>query len=117
MREIKFRTWSDKLKIMGEVVSIDYRIKRITAKTVNNFFWDDLFDDLKLMQYTGLKDKNDNEIYEGDLIKWGTNTVWTINFEKGSFWLGINMIGKRTIRNICDEIEIIGNIHENGDLL
>ena len=63
MREIKFRCWYDNQ--MHKVQDISFRHKNI------NLFGADIinFEDGILMQYTGLKDKNGVEIYEGDIIR------------------------------------------------
>ncbi len=83
----------------------------------------------QLMQCTGLKDKNGKLIYEGDIMSWKAGTIWQIKWKYGGFWLwqetGYREYwadpnstgGGREFRSLQDEIEIIGNIYENPDLL
>lgn len=123
MREIKFRGWSGK-------VMID--LKRITPIALSdNMNTDGLFlpflDNLPLMQYTGVQDKNGTEIYEGDILrfktKWDCETwrVEQVRFGDGSFHLGFVICMYHTQIDEHQEtrttMEVIGNIHENPELL
>jgi len=119
MREIKFRVWSIKGKTMWYInkqtkLSLEGDSWQVRDDVIGNRFRCSWHEDEKgiLMQYTGLKDKNGKEIYEGDIIQRGT-TVSDIVFENCGFKL-------RKGNSVCDVIkpfEVIGNIYENPELL
>jgi len=72
-----------------------------------------------LMQYTGLKDKNGVEIYEGDILDISGNLKGTITFLNGAFvWLELEDEG--FWQHLCEDYEkmgkVIGNIYENPEL-
>jgi uncharacterized phage protein (TIGR01671 family) len=64
MRKIKFRAFERNLKEIIPVHNIDFEKRMINIESAWRFF-----DEIELMQYTGLKDKNGKEIYEGDILK------------------------------------------------
>ena len=109
MREIKFRVWSN--NIMSDL---------------DLFHNGDVLDlmDSPTMQYTGLKDKNGKEIYEGDYCKAHAFDEFDGDHNiEGVIVIGIDgvSIGDMWVYNTShfDEpcIEIIGNIYENKELL
>lgn len=83
--------------------------------------------DMIVMQFTGLKDKNGKEIYEGDIVVLGgkypkVKTPQIVGYDAGYLSYGIvyetgEMMRKLTPLEIVKGIEIIGNIYENPDLL
>src|SRR5690625_2077956 len=76
----------------------------------------------KVMQYTGLKDKNNREIYEGDILQADdTGTFLGDKFYEGlhRYWKtkAVNDIRNCFFREYTDRIEVIGNIYEIPELL
>lgn len=79
------------------------------------------FQDVELMQYTGLKDKNGKEIYEGDVVEMTANkTVMTIEFRDAGFCFCTRGMNPTPLyRNgigYCP-CQVIGNIYENPELI
>ena len=78
-------------------------------------------------QFTGLYDKNGNEIYEVDILRWDVNNLlYVVTFESGMFYASIKecnegMIGGFSLHQLTEydygKCEIVGNIHDNPELL
>lgn len=124
MREIKFRAWHKEKKIIGEVLGIDILHKEIffSDEDVDCYEHTD-FKDIELMQYTGLKDKNNKEIYEGDIVKLRTNHGIGVvkNYDEWGAFV-VEYIKPRPLAVLGtnyykEDIEVIGNIYENPELL
>ena len=124
MREIKFRAWHKGKKIIGEVLGIDILHKEIffSNEDVNCYEHSD-FKDIELMQYTGLYDKNEKEIYEGDIVKLRANHgIGVVKYydEWGAFvieYIKPRPLAVLGINYYKENIEILGNIYENPELL
>lgn len=146
-REIKFRAWDKVNKVMVKVVEIDFFRRRMYFTIDNKYYGECSLDDVILMQYTGLKDINGKEIYEGDILIQNNNKADLVQVCFGEFgirslktekvidksvgWylkvLPTDVISKvapfcydTPINNYWIErlnTKIIGNIYENPELL
>ena len=165
MREIKFRAWDGKriyydrdmfylahhtgeLKKVIRPCSItnkgiQYWVCEAMLPDATNEYFDHLntFVDVKLMQYTGLKDKNGKPIYEGDILQYidvlsdayllskcGNGlpefTVGKVNWYESKAALVVQEIEENSrggnyiaLWDCITDVEIIGNIHQNPELL
>lgn len=85
-------------------------------------YWRD-FRDIKLMQSTGLKDKNGKEVFVGDIIKCTRGCLHEVYIEKeygGTYFGGMPAVYLKDLREgyaWTEHEEIIGNIYENPELL
>jgi uncharacterized phage protein (TIGR01671 family) len=158
MREIKFRAWVTAKKEswlgadnyedfdftdrMRDVSSIHFPLGGRSGKDVTllSKFDGDLYAEgwhcvkgeydaeVELMQYTGLKDKNDVEIYEGDILKGVTSNCFSDSFQRYNeiIWgasgrwhaKGTTFDNLQEFINYNDVIcEVAGNIHQNPELI
>jgi len=123
MREIKFRAWDKNKKVMtfvGELAWLVGGLHFMDAGACQGF----IDKDAELMQFTGLKDKNGKEIYEGDLIKLDSfmPPVMQICFIEGAFCIadrnGHYTADMHYVHHAgINQSEVIGNIYENKDLV
>ena len=117
----KFKVWDTLNKVMKDW---NYVVSQLD---ITDVFGNKRFIPL---QWTGLKDKNGNEIYNGDVViaeyfnhsKASTFIKQIVSFEKGTFTLKSQEIElEMTRQNVpihwADTIEIIGNIHQNPELI
>lgn len=139
MRDIKFRAWDTENKEMLKVQELDFEDTFYGGRlSIRVDMYNDYFDmeDMILMQYTGLKDKNGKEIYEGDIAKITekknilkhkvipmkpiiAEISWS---EEYLAYILITTSVKDAFENLADyleeyDIEVIGNIYDNPELL
>ena len=115
MREIKFRIFDkEKNKIRFDFVIETKSYEKDFQKCIKDYDWN-ILEDIEIMQYTWLKDKNWKEIYEGDIVHYldacnfcledvSINT-WVVNFDLIDWIVFSN-----------NDVAVIWNIYENPEL-
>ena len=132
MREIKFRVWSPLNKKMYKLgkIEFEYGLTTLFPECWQAYTNSALEPEAILLQYTGLTDKNGKEIYEGDLLrcfgqipckKERNDHIGKISYFIHGFqiflWDGKDWCAPKRISYCADQLEVIGNIYENPELL
>ncbi|MEM3335435.1 MAG: YopX family protein [Thermoplasmata archaeon] len=135
MKDLKFRVWDKKKKkmlswgdslVIFEHVITEKEYKSVKFRYMIDFirsrFWNELQQKFEIMLFTGVRDKVGREIYEGDIILIYNDYDWIsyIAFEKGAFIPKPERIGHGPLfllNHYHADIEVIGNIFENPELL
>lgn len=140
MRMIDFRAWDKKESEILDVMDIDFSGNKVGVCNVPKRLFKDGrlhtiysiekdWNEVELMQYTGLKDKNGTEIFEGDIVRW---TRLSISFDLETYetrtdnlevvWCDYNagflaQDGTLLYYEDSEQYEVIGNVYENPELL
>lgn len=125
----KYRAWDKETKTMLDVSLIDFKKSVLVGEHWDfgetNFI---NFDDINLMQSTGLYDKNGKEIFEGDIIRYNIDVVdikrhptfgfyTVLDGREGFFGDGMSIDDfEEDAKEFSKTAEIIGNIYENPEL-
>ena len=122
IKKVDFKAWDTKREMFTNFMIVDNMFK-FMDKVTGAWFRDDEQKRFKLMQSTGLFDKNGKEIYEGDIVKGYSVYPETSIFEP--FLMGeVHYTNRGTwdsysyiLGGFNEQVEIIGNIYENKELI
>ena len=132
MRAIKFRAWLRYEKEMSEVLVLDNQEEKVFVVRKDGAAGWRMFAEVELVQYTGLKDKNGTEIYDGDYIRYSARTIngsifthvcRVFQHESGTWRIegyredNHSYETKGTVYATHLICEVIGNIYEHNHLL
>lgn len=138
MREIKFRAWNKENKTMNVVKELSFVQHQDGRLDMIDAGWRNPIKTFELMQYTGVRDKNEKEIYEGDIVRWHEvlhtsrgihdygvsfgvvefrTTNWSSEFEIKHVKGENRFYDEMGPRFSFDDVEVIGNIYENPELV
>lgn len=125
MRVVKFRAWDKEIEKIYPVLKIDFVeewVSMYSKITGRHYNW---LNNLVLMQYVGLQDKNGEEIYEGDVVSFKSahsdcdyKTIGEVVWYCGEAAFLVECNGE-IFKHFDEirEIEVLGNIYENPELL
>jgi uncharacterized phage protein (TIGR01671 family) len=129
MREIKFRAYDKKYKDFSEEPFFRLLIaKDGQVYNTEEDHWYKPEERYVIQFYTGLKDKQDNEVYDGDLLRddeahyrvfWNYEAAaWDLErLEDGSNMIGFDCYTRSIVADIIGDSKLIGNIYENPNLI
>ncbi|HFU4060470.1 TPA: YopX family protein [Streptococcus suis] len=112
-----------KNKILGEVGAIDFIDETVEIPVYDSETGEYLvsyelgLNQVILMQSTGLFDKNGKEVFEGDVVKIFDDKLSKIYYSDGAFCVDILNGGTPLHAFLSDQLEVIGNIYENPELV
>jgi uncharacterized phage protein (TIGR01671 family) len=115
-REIKFRMWSKEVKkFFFDPENVYHCLKLSKIEETSH-----LYEDMVWQQFTGLKDYEHNDIYEGDIVRYeldGTVYIQTVEWgNNGWEMIDTRLYSTPLITNLPN-FEVVGNIFENSELL
>lgn len=123
----KFRAWDRLTGKMFPVGIIDYSIQSVYIEEPNGLYGERDFDEIELMQSTGLIDKNGKEIFEGDIVRYNlggrNNFTEVIAYDKCFAGFGVKNADSEFVFSFGElwedidlsSLEVIGNIWEGGE--
>jgi uncharacterized phage protein (TIGR01671 family) len=126
-REIKFRMWNPMTTVMIDL----HKVTLLALNLDVSGLYIPFIDGMPIMQFTGLLDKNSREIYEGDVLRWNNriakpeylDSTWVVRWDEVESKFTLKHLTKSYTdtpffkTHWKDNMEVIGNIYENPELL
>ncbi|SER59977.1 YopX family protein [Streptococcus gallolyticus] len=122
----KFRVWIKEEKRMLPVASINFNQSYVLAEENNGLCCERDFDEIELMQSTGVVDENGKEVFENDVIRDSDGFEGIVQYDESYGMYGIAYLPAKsngidmTFEELKDKywntFEVVGNIYENPEL-
>ena len=117
MREHKYQVWHKQEQKMHSPLCVyflpDGRLFGVVVEEGQLLS----IDDFELREYTGFKDKNGQEVYEGDIIRAEEEGLGVIKYGVGCFYYEDDWNGRIALEELTDLLVVVGNIYEHPHLL
>jgi len=117
-REIKFRAWDKINNKMYPITGISFTNKDVWLQINDKQIMGANFNEIEIMQYTGLKDIHSNEVYEGDIVHCVSNIphilinlIGKVKFLNGGWTISVNNFGNQDLYSYGVKIEKLGKIY------
>lgn len=127
-REIKFRAWDiENKQMVYDIETLEfnsYGVSKVTNQNDDWFFVKQKefisFPNCELMQFTGLKDKNGVDIYEGDILASHRHYFYSpgvVVFEDRGWKIEFGVESHFCVDSVWESVEVVGNIHDNPEMI
>jgi len=111
----KFRAWDKKSKVLSLVGRIDFFKRQVSILSPS--YHSVGFENIKLMQSTGMVDENGKEVFEGDIVLIYGEKISKVFYSQGSFCVDILNGGTPLHAFSSEQLKVISNVYENPELL
>jgi uncharacterized phage protein (TIGR01671 family) len=126
MNHLKFKAFNKLTKKIYPILKLNLDKKahtlldiydEVTENGVTFTSWLEVYDeDIEILQFTNFSDKNNKDIYQNDIVRWGAHSIGIVKVVKGQ-WVFSNKNGDFSVFGYCKDAKIVGNSLTNLELI